>query len=1167
MKWMTADKSEFLPRQYTVIPEIPKEIIDAINTKSLVVFIGAGISGLFNLPMWNRLATNVLYRLFNEKVNGKRIITHSTKEALFRESDDPRRLLSILYEICDDKDIFFKHLNSELQLNHHDGEQTGPIELLNILERWNSSIVTTNYDEILDSHLNGYDIFYSGKEISIPDGGFSKPYILHLHGSVKKNDEMIITVSQYHSMYHGDGEWENARQFLKSLFQNYTVLFIGYGLKDYEILEYTMASGRKNAFFLLEPHTQMDQAELEPLRRYYMSVNVEMLPYLIDENGYETILEVLREWELKFEKYTRIPADRCYDIDCIISKPPDELSKNKLLTMLESDNYLSYFLRNIDSSKYEYDWFLVLCKDGFFDSKKLSECYENNEGYQFRLLIVRLCETLHHHSDDITLRDFAKSIVSLVSNSPINKNSYANSLVHKKAVDLIVLLMDDLDDSILDYLDSISKIDGKASYVINSISKDINSFKQLSIDSQQSLIRYAMTHSLKAKSPSDSYWTEILYESTEGLLNQTLCQELFKTLSDIANELFSNQPYYGLTIGSIDEYLSNDMYHDEEFFLIKWIHSIISRIPAKDIIKFVNQHIGSKNHLENTIALHAINLHFDELQSIFWKIEDYTYLNYSELFDMIKNNAFHFNDEAILRFISVVQKSYIYDSNHEDLTRKYQYDLLKLLPPGMNELNAIISQNLVEDYIKFRKPEDRGKAVMVSSTWDSDSNCQRFSDITEILDRIENENLSFEESRSIRNYLENNISEIIKDPKLLKKIPFDYYPTICNSMKQLGDEPNLVFQTYVILLDNTLTGNVDYFGGCIHYLMEWSESHGFDPELVDYLFKVLESQTERFYDSKINEYEDKMIESMNNWYVGILWNLLTNSRYTSNKVVQQRILPLIESNIKNRNPENRLIICIAAACSWRYIKWLDEKWASNNYQKIIIDSNSTWVTSSYLLSNCADGDIYVELYKNGMINDLLNLELTNDYVNQSIIALGMLSSYLYAHENKAIYLETIELGMRSDKPHLIIYGVIRELQYCDEITDEISTRIIQTIIENNSENIDSGYYSSELAKYLESSKGPVQSKLELTITMSESYITHVPESLISVLERKYSDRPETIEIVNNLSAQTFLYYPESFETLVKKISQIDQYKDKVREICNRMGEKGFDTYYKIEREM
>ena len=157
--------------------------------------------------------------------------------------------------------------------------------------------------------------------------------------------------------------------------------------------------------------------------------------------------------------------------------------------------------------------------------------------------------------------------------------------------------------------------------------------------------------------------------------------------------------------------------------------------------------------------------------------------------------------------------------------------------------------------------------------------------------------------------------------------------------------------------------------------------------------------------------------------------------------------------------------------------------------------------------------------------------------------------------------------MRSDKPHLIIYGVIRELQYCDEIPDEISTRVIQTIIENNSENIDSGYYSSELAKYLESSKGPVQSKLELTITMSESYITHVPESLISVLERKYSDRPETIEIVNNLSAQTFLYYPESFETLVKKISQIDQYKDKVREICNRMGEKGFDTYYKIEREM
>ena len=38
------------------IPKIRQEIIDAINQNKLVLFIGAGVSALTGLPLWNSLA-------------------------------------------------------------------------------------------------------------------------------------------------------------------------------------------------------------------------------------------------------------------------------------------------------------------------------------------------------------------------------------------------------------------------------------------------------------------------------------------------------------------------------------------------------------------------------------------------------------------------------------------------------------------------------------------------------------------------------------------------------------------------------------------------------------------------------------------------------------------------------------------------------------------------------------------------------------------------------------------------------------------------------------------------------------------------------------------------------------------------------------------------------
>jgi hypothetical protein len=71
--------------------------------------------------------------------------------------------------------------------------------------------------------------------------------VIHLHGSLREPETMIMTTSDYISRYaaynrsSNDPQTENpVLTFLSFLFQHRTVLFIGYGLEELEILEYVL---------------------------------------------------------------------------------------------------------------------------------------------------------------------------------------------------------------------------------------------------------------------------------------------------------------------------------------------------------------------------------------------------------------------------------------------------------------------------------------------------------------------------------------------------------------------------------------------------------------------------------------------------------------------------------------------------------------------------------------------------------------------------------------------------------------------------------------------------------------------------------------------------------------------------------------------------------------
>ena len=75
------------------VPEIPPEIVSAIETGRLVIFIGAGVSAIAGLPLWNTLAKGLI-----QSCKQFHYINEEESDLILSKISDPKKLISIAYE-------------------------------------------------------------------------------------------------------------------------------------------------------------------------------------------------------------------------------------------------------------------------------------------------------------------------------------------------------------------------------------------------------------------------------------------------------------------------------------------------------------------------------------------------------------------------------------------------------------------------------------------------------------------------------------------------------------------------------------------------------------------------------------------------------------------------------------------------------------------------------------------------------------------------------------------------------------------------------------------------------------------------------------------------------------------------------------------------------------
>ena len=389
----------------------PNEIIRSIRNNNLVVFVGAGVSigKPTCLPNFDDLAKQI-----------------AKGSGLKKGENEP----------CD---VFLGRLKfNNIDVNKIAGERLSGLHLRpNDLHKYIVSlfnneqsvkIITTNYDQMIEAAAKNLD-----KNIHVynsPALPLGKDFsgIVHIHGNINEPKYMVLTDSDFGHAYMVDGY---VSRFLVELFENYTVLFIGYSYNDIIMRYLTRAMVKDGACrrYILTDDVTADWEQL----------GIE--PVLFQPKDFESLYDGVKylgkitnrkpsEWKLLLDDVsTNPPTD--YDLESEVEYCLEDSNKSKLFTeIVHGENWLWWL-----DKRHVFD-------NIFSDTANISEndrLWVNWIAKEFVVNSNEVIQKLIFKHENCYNKEFARGILNYIICNP-------NEISDDKMACLLALFKDDIND-------------------------------------------------------------------------------------------------------------------------------------------------------------------------------------------------------------------------------------------------------------------------------------------------------------------------------------------------------------------------------------------------------------------------------------------------------------------------------------------------------------------------------------------------------------------------------------------------------------------------------------------------------------------------------------------------------------------------------------------------
>lgn len=669
------------------IPPVPKEIVEAVNNETLAVFIGAGLSRLIGCMGWDQLARNLVERCFSaKKKDGSRIINFKERETLI-QNKDPKKTITICYYLLKNngfENIFYEELENSLKA---DKELLMSQNIYDELYRLRGLFITTNVDEHFDSKFELTQIVYREEDFNPSNIDINKLY--HIHGCLKKDKNSIVfTVPQYIKRYNN----QTFRMFLKKIFGEYTVLFVGYGMAEFELFDFLITKfdpkkGKELKHFILLPFYRGEENILEFEQYYYNSMGIEVLPYEKDEKGYGQLYDVIKSWNREINQVSTYLYDTYKEIEDAANNYT-ETKAEKIFQIIKNDEpQRNYFFKKLASSPNPFPWLKLLKERGCFDPESnpppqevpdkkgyFTIPYWNILGYlenvaaknektpseEITNTLVKIINPIINFRNEKGERvenyrtDWA--MVKIIFSLPIEKitkdhiefirialrskwdttlvaseigRTILSKLVDKKAVNLILQLLD----VILDYRKKkIPSFGGKETYEYTSMDK------------------YLLMEALKKYKPQIAKLCGV--EAARIAINK---------IKSIVKE--DESQFNIVWIPTIEDHPQTIFPDRYECQLVHFVRDMFELSEPQKIKEEIKNLLKEDHPIFKRIAFHIINYHYKDLNELFWSWEgnplEESQLKH-ELYELFKSNCSSFSKEQINKVLQWIESKKYY---------------------------------------------------------------------------------------------------------------------------------------------------------------------------------------------------------------------------------------------------------------------------------------------------------------------------------------------------------------------------------------------------------------------------------------------------------------------------------------------------------------------------
>lgn len=515
---------------------IPEEIIRAYDNNKLVIFVGAGISRLVGCKSWKDLAEKLIVKTYDN---------YSEKKQILSAGLDNKQLITIAHSRAvqnNVEDVFWAELKDALKPCEKIMSEDN---VYKALSRLNTFFVTTNADGIMERY------FPKGRWSCELDINYFKssntPCIFYLHGryvdeTKEERENLIFTVDRYLKAYT-DG---NRLSFLNHIFSNFTVLFIGYGMSEFEILDNLFvkadsSSNRSIQHYILEGFCKSENALKDAKMNYYKELGVELIPYDMEEKGYEAVIDYVSCLVEELSMKTRGSFNNIATLKGLISEYNDDnfsfieylLDRNR---NTKREAYFIVLFQEILLSKDYYKWLHNLWEKQIISVQDFSG--ENFEkGCWGYIQCLESCIDKHKLDEellDLTAR-IIKEIYNEVSENSGNDRNEIN-LLHSLSRVSIKLTEKHADEMTVSIIEKYYRFD--PFFVVSLIADNVDNWEKWPTKLACSIIDMYIFKGLKesVSLSSAEYWTwktckvvidKLNVEIKEYLITESI-EELFK---------------------------------------------------------------------------------------------------------------------------------------------------------------------------------------------------------------------------------------------------------------------------------------------------------------------------------------------------------------------------------------------------------------------------------------------------------------------------------------------------------------------------------------------------------------------------------------------------------------------------------------------------------------